>query len=136
MTLNSITRITYGVLGVLYILIGTGSMLLPAGWLPASIVDEFMAGETRSGFFAHQLQEFGTVVIAVGLVFLWHASRREPIRSLHWAMTFYLALDALIHWVGPDGLIGDWRRGVINSIPLTVMLLLGVARRHKPLSGA
>jgi hypothetical protein len=136
MTLNSITRITYGVLGVLYILVGTGSMLLPAGWLPASIVDEFMAGETRSGFFAHQLQEFGTVVIAVGLVFFWHASRQEPIRSLHWAMTFYLALDALIHWVGPDGLIGDWRRGVINSIPLAVMLLLGLARRRKPLSGA
>jgi hypothetical protein len=31
MTLNPITRITHGVLGVLYILIGSGSMLLPAG---------------------------------------------------------------------------------------------------------
>jgi hypothetical protein len=136
MTLNSITRITYGLLGVLFLLIGTGSMLLPAGWLPASLVDEFMAGETPSGFFAHQLQEFGTVVIAIGLVFFWLAGRKEPIRSLHWAMTFYLALDALIHWVGPDGLIGDWQRGIINTLPLAVMLALGLALQRQARTGS
>jgi hypothetical protein len=43
-------------------------------------------------------------------------------------MTFYFFLHALIHWVGPEGLIGSWRRGVINSIPFVAMLLLGLLR--------
>lgn len=41
----------------------------------------------------------------VGLVFLWQALRAEPSRSLHRLLTFYPALDSLIHWVGPRGLI-------------------------------
>jgi hypothetical protein len=136
MKLQLLDRVNYGVLGVLYLLVGSGSLLLPAGWLPPGLVDRFLAGERLSDFMQHQLQEFGTVVIAVGLVFLWHAGRMQPIRSLHWAMTFYLALDALIHWVGPQGPIGDWQRGIINSIPLAVMLLLGVALQRKPHAGS
>jgi hypothetical protein len=136
MKLQLLARVIYGVLGVLYLLVGTGSMLMPAGWLPSGLVNRFLAGERLSDFMQHQLQEFGTVVIAVGLVFLWHASRKQPIRSLHWAMTFYLALDALIHWVGPHGPIGDWQRGIVNSIPLAVMLLLGAALQRRPTTGS
>jgi hypothetical protein len=45
-------------------------------------------------------------VIAIGLVFLWQARRDEPSHRLHWLLTLYLALDSVIHWVGPQGLIG------------------------------
>jgi hypothetical protein len=41
-------------------------------------------------------------------------------------MTLYCSLDALIHWVGPEGLIGSWPRGIVNSIPFVVMLLVGL----------
>jgi uncharacterized protein YjeT (DUF2065 family) len=126
MTVNKITRIVYGLLGMLYVLIGVGSMLLPTGWLPQRLADDVLAGETPSSFVRHLLQEFGTVVLALGCVFLWYASRKEQSRSFHWAITFYFSLDALIHWVGPEGLIGSWQRGITNSIPLVVMLLLGV----------
>jgi len=126
MTLSRITRIVYGLLGVLYVLLGVGSMLLPTGWLPQSLADDFLAGETPSSFVRHLLQEFGTVVLALGCVFLWYASRKEQSRSFHWAITFYFFLDALIHWVGPEGLIGSWPRGIANSISFAVMLLLGV----------
>jgi hypothetical protein len=126
MTLNQVTRIVYALLGMLYVVIGAGSMLLPTGWFPQGLVDGFLAGETPGPFTRHLLQEFGAVVLALGGVFLWYAGRKELSRSFHWAMTFYFALDALIHWVGPDGLIGSWRRGLTNSIPLVVMLLLGV----------
>ena len=54
------------------------------------------------------------------------ASRSEPSRSLHWLLTLYLMLDSLIHWVGPQGLIGSLQRGVINSIPPLVFLVLGI----------
>jgi hypothetical protein len=121
MALNKIARIVYGLLGVLYVAVGVGSMLLPTG-----LGDDILAGEAPSPFVGHLLQEFGTVVLALGIVFLWYASRKEQSRIFHWAMTFYFALDALIHWVGPEGLIGSWPRGIANSIPLAVMLLLGL----------
>jgi hypothetical protein len=126
MALNKITRIVYGILGILYVLLGAGSMLIPTNWLPRSLVNDILAGEMPSPFVEHLLQEFGTVVLALGLVFLWYANRKEQSRSFHWAMTFYFSLDTLIHWVGPEGLIGSWPRGIANSIPLAVMMLLGL----------
>ena len=126
MTLSKITRIVYGLLGVLYVLLGVGSMLLPTGWLPRGIADTILPGEPLNAFAEHLLQEFGTVVLALGLVFLWRARRKEYSRGFHWAMTFYCSLDALIHWVGPEGLIGSWPRGIVNSIPFAVMLLVGL----------
>jgi len=94
MTLNKITRIVYGLLGVLYVLLGMGSMLLPTGRLPQGIADSILPGEPLNAFAEHLLQEFGTVVFALGLVFLWRARRKEYSRGFHWAMTFYCALDA------------------------------------------
>ena len=113
MTLNTVTRIVYGILGVLYVLIGTGAMLMPTGWLPQSVVDKLL-GKNQGASVEHRFQEFGTVVLALGLVFLWSARRQEQSRSFHWAMAFYFLLDALIHWVGPDGVIGSWPRGIVN----------------------
>ena len=125
MTIKNITRVVYGLLGLLYVLLGTGSMLLPTGWLPQGLTDAFLDKSLRNPFGEHLLQEFGTVVLALGFVFLWNACRKEQSPGFHWAMTTYFALDALIHWIGPEGLIGSWQRGITNSIPLTVMLLLG-----------
>jgi len=130
MTSHKITRILYGALGILYVAIGAGSMVLPLGWLPESLTTRLVAGEALSSFLAHLLQEFGTVVLALGLVFLWCASRKEYSRGLHLMLTLYLSLDAFIHWVGPDGLIGSWPRGIVNSIPLVLMLLVGVLQRR------
>jgi hypothetical protein len=122
----TVTRVLYGLLGVLYVVIGAGAMLVPTGWLPESFSPDALVGETPSPFVGHLMQEFGTVVIAVGLVFLWRASRREFSRAFHWAMTVYFCLDSLIHWVGPDGPIGSGPRGITNSILPAMMLLLGI----------
>ena len=126
MTLEKTTRIVYCLLGIAYVLLGVGSILLPTGWLPRGVADRVLVGETLNAFVEHLFQEFGTVVLALGLVFLWRARRKEYSRGFHWAMTFYFSLDALIHWVGPEGPIGSWPRGIFNSIPFAVMLLLGV----------
>ena len=128
MTLNHATRLAYGLLGTLYIFIGVGSMLLPPGWLPGDLAERFLVGEPLTPFFGHLLQEFGTVVIALGLVFLWRGCRPEHSPAFHWAMTFYCPLDALIHWVGPQGVIGSLQRGIVNSIPAAVLLVLGLLR--------
>ena len=105
---------------------------MPTGWLPQSVVDNFLGSEMQGPSVEHLLQEFGTVVLALGLVFLWCARRQEQSRRFHWAMTFYFLLDALIRWVGPDGVIGSWQRGIVNSIPLTILLLLGLLQLGAP----
>src|SRR5215831_838103 len=91
MMLNRTTRVAYGLLGILYVCLGVGSMLLPIGWLPGGVADKLLAGETLNPFVEHLLQEFGTVVLALGLVFVWAASRKEYSGMFHWAMTFYFS---------------------------------------------
>ena len=72
------------------------------------------------------------MVLALGFVFVWYANRKEHSHSFHWVMTFYFALDALIHWIGPEGFIGSWPRGIANSIPLAALLLLGLLQLRAP----
>ena len=130
MNLRLLTKTVYGLLGMLYVLAGAGAMVLPLGWvLPSWAGDDAVpvyAAASPDSYVNHLTQEFGTLAIAVGLVFLWQARRVEPSRSLHWLLTFYLMLDASIHWVGPQGVIGSLQRGLINSTPPLVFLILGL----------
>lgn len=131
--LRTITKAAYALIGVLYVVVGAGSIALPAGWISTEWAGDdgaLYAVAAPDSFLNHLTQEFGTLAIAVGLVFLWQARRQEHSRSLHWLLTFYLALDAFIHWVGPQGLIGSLQRGLINSIPLLLLLMLGLLWRR------
>jgi len=133
MTPGKFLRVVYLLLGVLYVLGGIGAILLPAGWISSQWAGEaagLYSASPPESFLNHLTQEFGTLVIAVGLVFLWQACRPEPSPSLHWLLTFYLMLDSLIHWVGPQGLVGSLRRGLINSTPPLLLLVLGLLRRR------
>ena len=130
MSLRVLTRAVYSLIGVFDVLVGVRSIALPAGWIsPRWLGDDVAAvylAATPDSYLNHLTQEFGTLAIAVGLVFLWQARRDEPSRSLHWLLTLYLVLDSAIHWMGPQGLIGSLERGVINSIPPLVLLILGL----------
>ena len=129
MVIEKIIRAVYVLFAALLLIIGAGALRIPTGWLPAQWQLEFdviYAAEAPTSYLNHLTQEFGTVVIALGMVFLWQARRADLSRTFHWMMTFYLALDTLIHWVGPQGLIGDLQRGIVNSIPTLLMLGLGL----------
>jgi hypothetical protein len=135
-TLRVVTKAVFALLGALYVLAGAGAMVLPLGWVSpswagADAVPVYAAAAPDS-YVNHLTQEFGTLAIAVGFVFLWQARRAEHSRSLHWLLTLYLMLDASIHWVGPQGLTGSWQRGLTNSIPPLVMLTLGLLWRQRP----
>ena len=132
-------RLLYAGFGVIYVLAGAGAMVLPLGWVSPSwggpeAVPVYAAAAPDS-YINHLTQEFGTLAIAVGLTMLWQARQLEPNRSLHWLLTIYLVLDASIHWVGPQGMIGSLQRGVINSIPPLAFLIVGVLRTWGPPSG-
>ena len=126
MIITRLAKFLYGILGVLYLVVGIGAMLIPTGWLPPTLVGDLLTDEMSTPAGEHLVQEFGTVVLAVGLIFLWRATQSAWSAGFHWAMTFYFSLDALIHWIGPDGPIGSWPRGAINSVPFALMLLLGL----------
>ena len=133
MNFRAVIRVVYALFGVLYLLVGTGAMVLPLGWVSASWVGpDAVQYETAApeSYLNHLTQEFGTLAIAVAFAFLWQASRSQPSRSLHWLLTLYLMLDSLIHWVGPQGLIGSLQRGVTNSIPPLLFLILGLLDRR------
>jgi hypothetical protein len=130
MMIRTITRAVYALLGALYILVGAGSIALPASWISYQWLGDDVGALYRAAppesYLNHLTQEFGTLAIAVGLVFLWQARRDGPSRSLHWLLTLYLVLDASIHWVGPQGFIGSVQRGLINSIPPVLLVILGL----------
>ena len=129
MTLLRVIRTVYSVLGLVYVLIGFGAIAGAAGWLPQAFIDGFLAGEAITPLMGHIFQEFGTLFVALGGVFLWHASRRNLSLGLHWLVTFYFLLNATIHWVGPDGVTDSWQSGAFNTIPFALMLMLGVLQR-------
>ena len=130
MMIRTITRAVYALLGALYILVGAGSIALPAGWISYQWLGDDVGALYRAAppesYLNHLTQEFGTLAIAVGLVFLWQARRDGPSHSLHWLLTLYLVLDASIHWVGPQGFIGSVQRGLINSTPPVLLVILGL----------
>jgi hypothetical protein len=136
MSLRAVTKIVYALLGMLYLVVGIGSIALPAAWISPSWLGDDVAAlysaAAPDSFLNHLTQEFGTLAIAVGLVFLWQARREEPSRSLHWLLTVYLGLDASIHWVGPQGLIGSVQRGLVNSMPPLVLLVIGLLLWRAP----
>jgi hypothetical protein len=133
--LRIVTKGVYALLGTLYVLVGIGAMVLPLGWVSAEWlgpeVAASYAASVPDSYLNHQTQEFGTLAIAVGFVMLWQARQMEPSRSLHWLLTIYLMLDASIHWVGPQGVIGSLQRGVINSMPPLLFVILGVLHERR-----
>jgi hypothetical protein len=132
--IRTATKALYAFFGVIYVLVGAGAMVLPLGWVSAEWlgpeVASIYAAAAPDSYINHQTQEFGTLAIAVGVTMLWQARQAEPSRSLHWLLTLYLVLDASIHWVGPQGVIGSLQRGVTNSIPPLAFLIVGVLRRR------
>ena len=47
-------------------------------------------------------------------------------------MTFYLALDAWVHWFSAYGKFENGPRALDNAIPFAVFLTLGVLRTSRP----
>jgi len=61
-----------------------------------------------TSLMGHIFQEFGSLFVALGAVFLWYASRRELALGFHSIVTFYFLLNSSIHWIGPNGFTDSW----------------------------
>jgi uncharacterized membrane protein YfcA len=131
MKLTGITRSVFFLFGILYMLIGIGAMLIPLGWLPSGLGEGSVPPEMHSPSGDHFLQEYGTLALALGFVFAWYGWRNERNNVFHWAVTFYFALNALIHLGGPT-FADALERGLVNIVPFVALLILGVLQQRDP----
>ncbi len=81
-------------------------------------------------FTPHLIQETGTLWVLVGMLLFWFAWHYESSSRFHWAMTFYLLLDAWVRWFNVYGKFQNHPRVLINATPFVLFLILGILRRR------
>ncbi len=129
MNVRTFVKAFYVLFGVLFLGVGLGVLLSDSGLLPGvrGVALEFAHGDLNT---LHIMQEYGAVLVFVGLITLWFARRYELSRPFHWAMTASWALHALAHWFdvrGSRALAGP----LVNTAPLALFLLVGLMREKK-----
>lgn len=127
MSVRAAVKAFYVLSGVLFLLVGLGVLLVDSGLLPAGAKAAalgFAHGDLNT---LHIVQEYGALLVFVGLITLWFARRYEHSLPFHWAMTASRVLHALAHWFDVRGerpLNGP----LINTAPAALFLLLGLLR--------
>ena len=126
-----LTRSVYALVGAVYLSIGVVVILLGTGILPAWVHDRIFEMGQGDPFTMHLIQETGTLWVLAGMLFVWFARHYEHSMKFHWAVTFYFALDAWVHWFNAFGAFEHEPRAVINAIPFLLFLLLGILRKMR-----
>ena len=124
------TRGSYVLLGGFYLSLGIVVLLLGTGLLPGWVHDQIFEIGQNNPFTLHLIQETATLWVLVGMLLFWFARHYDQSLKFHWAMTFYLSLDALVHWFSPYGKFENEPRAIINAVPFFVFLVLGLLRRN------
>jgi hypothetical protein len=125
-----VTRIIYVLLGSYYLLLGLVVLLLGTGLLPIWVHDQIFEIGQNNPFTMHLIQETGTLWVLVGMLLFWFARHYDRSMRFHWAMTFYLSLDAFVHWFSAYGKFENEPRAIFNGIPFLLFLTLGALRRN------
>lgn len=122
-----VVQLFYALFGALFLAAGLGVLLLDTGLLPPGAWKaalDFARGNLDT---LHVMQEYGALLVFVGLITLWFARRYGESRPFHWAMTSAWALHALVHWFdvrGERSFVGP----LINTAPFILFLLAGLLR--------
>ena len=129
---ETVTRTVYALTAVFYLSLGVAVLLLGTGILPVWVHDKIFELGQNNPSTMHLIQETGTLWVLVGMLFVWFAGHYRQSAKFHWAVTFYLALDAWVHWFSAYGKFEHEMRAVYNAIPFAVFLTLGVLRMSRP----
>jgi hypothetical protein len=125
-----VTRGVYALLGGFYLSLGIAVLLLGTGLLPAWAHDRIFEIGQNNPFTMHLIQETGTLWVLVGMLLFWFMRHYDQSVKFHWAITFYLSLDAFVHWFSAYGKFENEPRAIINAIPFFLFLVLGLLRRY------
>lgn len=127
MKAKAVVRIFYVLFGALFLGVGLGVLLLDTGLLPAGARETAVAFAHGNPETLHVMQEYGALLVFVGLISLWFARHYELSRPFHWAMAAAWALHALAHWFdvrGARSVAGP----LVNTLPFALFLLTGLLR--------
>lgn len=122
-----VVQLLYALFGALFLAVGLGALLLDTGLLPHGAwvaALDFARGNLDT---LHVMQEYGALLVFVGLITLWFARRYDESRPFHWAMTSAWALHALVHWFdvrGAHSFVGP----LMNTAPFILFLIAGLLR--------
>jgi hypothetical protein len=123
-----LVKVTYALLGTLFIAAGAATLLVNTGLLPDVVRDlvvRFSRGDLGT---LHIIQELGSLLVLVGLLTFWFLRHYEQSRSFHWVLTAYWAIMAVIHWFNVAGPNPSVVGPLVNTIPFAVFAALGVLR--------
>jgi hypothetical protein len=74
------------------------------------------------------MQEFGSLLVFVGLITFWFVRHYDRSWPFHWAMTLFWGLLALVHWFDVRGPVESVIGPAINTVPFGLFVLLGLLR--------
>lgn len=130
MKLEAIAKIVYGFFGAVFLIVGATVMLLHTGLLPEAVKNIVIGFAHDDSLAVHLIQELGSILVFAGLITFWFIRHYEHSKAYHWAMTTFWALFALAHWFdgreSPRSVAGP----LINTIPFTLFMLIGLFRRY------
>ena len=124
MTIRTIAKLLYGIVGISLLAIGVTVSLLRTGVLPDAVQNfsvKFTDGNPNA---LHITQEFGALMIFAGLISLRFIRHYEQSKAFHWAMTIFWAFIALAHFGAAHKSPGP----IINSVPFVLFAVVGLIR--------
>jgi hypothetical protein len=124
MTIRTIAKILYAIVGVSLLLIGVIVSLLRTGLLPEAVQNFSIRFTDGNPNALHITQEFGALMIFAGLISFWFIRHYEQSKAFHWAMTIFWAFIAFAHFGAGHKSPGP----IINSVPFVLFAVVGLIR--------
>src|SRR3954470_1447232 len=131
MSIHTIAKFLYGLLGVIFLVIGLGVVSFKSGLLPDRAMGAILHNTDNNMYGLHLLQEFGALMVFAALILFWFIRNYQHSLSLHWAMTVFFALLAVVHWVDVRGMRPSMAGPILNTVPLVLFVIVGVLRKGK-----
>jgi hypothetical protein len=128
MMTRALVKAFYGLFGAGFLVAGVGVLLLGTGLLPDPVRDLIVGIARDNPNTLHIMQEFGSLLVFVGLITFWFIWHYDQSRAFHWAMTAFWGLIALVHWFDIRGSSGSVVGPLINTAPLALFLVIGLLR--------
>jgi len=126
--------IVYVLLGTILLAVGTAVILFKTGLLPDAVQNAILSEAGSNLHTLHIVQEFGTLLVFAGLITFWFVRHNDQSQFFHWAMTVFLGLLALVHWIDVRGPNTSLTEPIPVTVPFVVFVVLGILRLLFPSS--